>query len=76
MRNSADVERGAKDVTTRYVKNFPGKAKRWRVREFGVRDADGQIVMYDWFKRTLSVFRRTEKTVCQFVDVSNYRIGI
>lgn len=50
-------------MTVRYVKNFPGKAKRWRIREFGVRGADGQIVMYDWFKRTLGVLRRNEKTV-------------
>ena len=56
------VDRYAKDVTVRYVRNFPGKAKRWRIREFGVRGVDGQLVMYDWFKRTLGVFRRNDKT--------------
>jgi len=58
-----DSERYARDVTVRYVKNFPGKAKRWRIREFSVRGWDGQMVMYDWFKRTLGIFRRTEKNV-------------
>lgn len=53
----------AKDVTVRYVKNFPGKAKRWRVREFGIRGLNGQTVMYDWFKRTLGPLRRNEKMV-------------
>jgi len=56
-------DRFAKDVTVRYVKNFPGKAKRWRVREFAVRGVDGRVVMYDLFKRTLGTFRRNEKTV-------------
>src|SRR5277367_1125209 len=57
------LDRFAKDVTVRYVKNFPGKAKRWRVREFAVRGADGRVVMYDWFKRALGSFRRNEETV-------------
>jgi len=57
------LDRFAKDVTVRYVKNFPGKAKRWRVREFGVRGADGSVILYDWFKRALGSFRRNEKTV-------------
>jgi xeroderma pigmentosum group C-complementing protein len=57
------AERFAKDVTVRYVKNFPGKAKRWRTREFSVRGASGETVMYDWFKRTLGILRRTETTV-------------
>jgi len=57
------LDRFAKDVTVRYVKNFPGRSKRWRVREFGVRGVDGRVVMYDLFKRTLGTFRRNEKTV-------------
>ena len=58
-----DSARFAKDVKVRYVKNFPGKAKRWRIREFSVRGLDGQTYMYDWFKRSLGTFRRSEKTV-------------
>lgn len=57
------LDRHVKDVTVRYVKNYPGKAKRWRIREFSIRGMDGQMVMYDWFKRTLGVFRRDQLTV-------------
>ena len=64
------LERYVKDVTVRYVKNFPGKARRWRVREFGVRGADGGVVMYDWFKRALGSFRRNEQTVLSHVNTS------
>jgi hypothetical protein len=70
------VDRFAKDVTVRYVKNFPGKAKRWRTREFSVRGVNGEIVMYDWFKRTLGIFRRAETTVCPPVIYAQCRIGI
>lgn len=65
------VDRYAKDVTVRYVKNFPGKAKRWRIREYAIRGADGQIIFYDWFKRTLGTFRRNEKTVFSWREVIN-----
>ena len=61
--NLLTIERYVKDVTVRYVKNYPGKARKWRIREFSIRGADGQMVMYDWFKRTLGVFRRNELTV-------------
>jgi hypothetical protein len=74
--SNANVERYAKDVTVRYVKNYPGKAKRWRIREYAIRDANGQIVMYDWFKRTLGVFRRNEKSVFPWNDIVDDRIVI
>jgi hypothetical protein len=59
----------------RYVKNYPGKAKRWRVREFSIRGAQGQTVMYDWFKRTLGFFRRAEKSVLPVLGVENLLVG-
>lgn len=58
-------------MTVRYVKSFPGKAKRWRIREITARGVDGQIIVYDWFKRALGSFRRSEKTVHLI-----YRIGL
>jgi len=58
-----EPDRYARDVTVRYVKNFPGKAKRWRIREFGIRGLNGQMIVYDWFKRTLGPFRSNGKNV-------------
>jgi xeroderma pigmentosum group C-complementing protein len=60
---SANPDRLARDVTVRYVKKFPGKAKRWRVLQIPFRGIDGDLHSYDWFHRALGVFRRTEKSV-------------